>query len=115
MSLCRYKCTFNIYREQLTRDANITFVTKYLDSYCNSNDEILAFHRKVVLENQIKIKEFNFKVLLGILPCNYNLRKWKIRVDDICDVCNQVQTIEHLLYSCCYVSSLWHIVDNLHL
>ena len=66
---------YNIYREQLTHDANITFVPKYLDSYCNSNNEILAFHRKVVLEKEIKLKEFNFKVLHGILPCNYNLRK----------------------------------------
>ena len=27
-------------------------------------------------------------------------------------MCNQVQTIEHLLYSCCYVSPLWRIVNN---
>ena len=67
---------YNIYREQLTHDANITFVPKYLDSYCNSNNEILAFHRKVVLEKEIKLKEFNFKVLRGILPCNYNLRNY---------------------------------------
>ena len=103
---------YNIYREQLTRDANITYVPKYLDSYCDSNNEILAFHRKVVLEKEIKFKEFNFKVLHGILPCNYNLRKWKIRVNEICDVCNQVQTMEHLLYNCCYVSPLWRIVNN---
>ena len=51
---------YNIYTEKLTRDANITFVTKYLDSYCNSNDEIHAFHRKVVLEKEIKLKEFKF-------------------------------------------------------
>ena len=49
--------------QQLACNANITPVTKYLDSYCNGNDEILAFSKKVVLENEIKLKEFNFKVL----------------------------------------------------
>ena len=72
----------------------------------------LDFIEKLYLKKEIKLKEFNFKVLHGILPCNCNLRKWKIRVNETCEVCNQVQTIEHLLYSCCYVSPLWRIVNN---
>ena len=58
------------YREQLTHDANITCVKKYLDYYSNNNNEIFAFHRKVVLEKEIKLREFNFEVLHGILPCS---------------------------------------------
>ena len=30
---------------------------------------------------------------------------------DICDVCQEIQTIEHLLYDCSYVKPLWNIVD----
>ena len=108
----RSKDYYNMYREQLTHDANITCVTKYLDFYCNNNDGIVAFHRKVVLEKEIKLREFNFKVLHGILPCNRNLKNWKIKICDNCDVCNQTQTIEHLLYSCCYVRPLWRIVNT---
>ena len=104
----RSKDYYNMYREQLSHDANITCVTKYLDFYCNNNDEIFAFHRKVVLEKEIKLREFNFKVLHGILPC----KNWKIKICDNCDVCNQTQTIEHLLYSCCYVRPLWRIVNT---
>jgi len=73
---------------------------------------IFSFSSKVVLEREIKLKEFNFKILHGILPCNQNLKNWKIRLDDYCDVCNQSQTIEHLLYSCCYVKPLWQIVNT---
>ena len=29
-----------------------------------------------------------------------------------CDVCGQSQTQEHLLWDCCYVKSLWKIVEN---
>ena len=72
---------YNVFLQQLACNANITPVTKYLDSYCNNNDEILAFSKKVVLENEIKLKEFNFKVLHGILACNKNLKNWKIRLN----------------------------------
>ena len=72
-----------------------------------------------MLENEIKLKEFNFKVLHGTLACNKNLKNWKIRLNDICDVCNQIQTIEHLLYNCHYVNyvkpgvkPLWQIVNT---
>ena len=67
-----------------------------------------------MLENEIKLKEFNFKVLHGILACNKNLKIWKIRLDDSCDVCNQIQTIEHLLFGCNYVKPLWEIVNTLY-
>ena len=46
---------YNVLLQKLTCNANITPVTKYLDSYCNNNDEILAFSKKVVLENEIII------------------------------------------------------------
>ena len=39
------------------------------------------------------MKEFNFKMLHGILSCGANLHKWKIRNSSVCDVCDQDQTI----------------------
>ena len=78
-------------------------------SDCVEEDEVLAFSAKVVQEKEIKLKEFNFKLLHNILPCNKNLAKWKIKPNDRCDVCGQSQTIEHLLYSCIYVKPLWRV------
>ena len=40
--------------------------------------------------------------------------RWKIRYDDNCDVCGEVQSIEHLLYSCCYVKPLWQVVNTVY-
>ena len=45
------------------------------------------------------MKEFNFKVLHGILPCNLNLMRWKIRDSHECDICGETQTIEHLSFT----------------
>ena len=63
---------------------------------------IIIFTTKVSLdlEREIKLREFNFKVLHGILPCNKNLKQWKVRISDHCDVCGQIQTIEHLPLTC---------------
>ena len=38
---------YNVFLQQLVSNANITIVTKYLDSYYNNNDEILAFSKKL--------------------------------------------------------------------
>ena len=70
-----------------------------------------VFVAKVVQEKEKKLKEFNFKLLHGIMLCNKNLFRWKIRPYDICDVCQEIQTIEHLLYNCPYVKPLWNVVD----
>ena len=105
-------CPHKKYKNRLACSANITSMTRYLDQYCN--DEYVtrnAFVKKLLKEPEIKLKEFNFKILHGILPCNSNLKKWKIRSVDVCDVCNQIQTIEHLLYGCCYVKPLWQRIN----
>ena len=73
---------------------------------------IIRSLKKVSLEKEIKLREFNFKVLHGILPFNKNLKQWKIKLSDHCDVCGQIQTIEHLLRSYRYVQSLWKIVED---
>ena len=52
-------------------------------------------------------------MLHGVLPCNRNLKKWRIRLDDQCDVCELPQTIEHLLFECRYVKPLWDVIEKL--
>ena len=87
----------------------------YLNRYnITRNDDIYrqVFTNKVKIEKEIKLKEFNFKLLHGILPCNKNLEKWKIRANDKCDVCGSSQTIDHLLYYCNYVRPLWRLVER---
>ena len=72
-----------------------------------ANQEIGSFTKKVAFAKEIKLKEFNFKVLHFILPCYLNLMRWKIR-----DICAETQTIEQLLYMCVYVRHLWQIVEH---
>ena len=60
----------------------------------------------------MKLREFNFKIMYGILPCNVNLLKWRKKDTDICDICDSRQTIEHLLFSCHRAKHLWQLVKD---
>jgi len=94
----------------------IPLVTNYLLKYvndCDDEDIIKVYLKKIQHMKETKLKEFNFKLLHGILPCNLNLYRWKIKTSDVCDVCQEVQTLEHLLYECTYVKPLWDIVGQL--
>lgn len=91
---------------------DLTFCSAYLSQYATLMDEEHAFRSKVFLEREIKLKEFNFKILHGILSCNNNLMRWKIKTSGKCDVCNEIQTIKHLLFDCTYVKPVWNIVNN---
>ena len=66
----------------------------YLNRYNITRDDIYhVFTKKVKFEKEIKLKEFILKVLNGILPCNKNLEKWKLKTNDRCGVCGLFQTI----------------------
>ena len=86
----------------LTKDSPI--LTNYLKGYCNGNDCTFVFIKKIVQEREIKLKEFNYKLLDGILPCNKNLMKWKLKIYDKCDTSN--------IY-CRSVKPLWEIVEKM--
>ena len=106
-----YTYFYTNFKFLLTRDSPV--VTEYLKSHSDKDNFTFVFKRKIVQEKEIKLKEFNFKLLHGILPCNKNLMKWKIRMNDQCDVCQQQQTIKHLLFECIYVKPLWEIVEEI--
>ena len=75
-------------------------------------NEKKMFITKLKKEKEIKLKEYNFKLLHGILPCNSNLRKWRIKRTDQCDTCQMPQTIKHLLFDCVYLQPLWRKIDS---
>ncbi len=66
-----------------------------------------AFKNQLCSKIEYKLKEFNFKVMHGILPCNANLAKWGITDNDVCDVCDSRQSIEHLLFECHRARIFW--------
>ena len=99
-------------RDQMAGESNSVSLPNFLSLFCRIDDMVKVFTRKIVLQKEIKLHEFNFKLVYGILPCNVNLRKWGIKISAQCDVCGRPQTIEHLLFSCCYVKPLWRVAQS---
>ena len=78
----------------------------------DETDIKLAFQKQLCSNIEIKLKEFNFKVMHNILPCNVNLHNWKIIDDPTCDLCTEEQTVTHLLFSCSRAVCMWQIFYN---
>ena len=64
------------------------------------------------LTSDSKVLIVQYKLIHRILACNKNLKKWKIRRDDLCDYCHKLDTIEHFMVSCPSVLILWHSIIN---
>ena len=103
-----YKMLLAKYEQYLNNE----HICTYLHCFGPKENQQRAFIQKIKFEKEIKLKEFNFKILHGILPCNQNLQKWKIKQSNMCDVCREPQTIEHLVYNCQYVNPLWNIINS---
>ena len=69
-----------------------------------------VFKYKFLNFNDNRLKQFNFKLFHRILPSKYNLCKWKIRSDSLCDTCGIPETTFHFLVSCKRVTTYWKIV-----
>jgi hypothetical protein len=73
-------------------------------------DIIYTNYQKILSDTSIK--NFHFKITHRILACNYNLHIWKIRPNNRCDSCNQIDTIEHMLIYCEETYTFWQRIFN---
>ena len=54
-----------------------------------------------------KFKMFRWKLLHFILPCNVNLKQWKIINTDKCNFCQQIEDYSHFFIHCSYNTTFW--------
>ena len=47
-----------------------------------------------------KLREFDYKILHRVLVTNKELKKFKIRNDDLCDQCKTPDSLEHTILRC---------------
>ena len=66
---------------------------------------IWKFNLKAIKEN--KIAEFNFKFLHDLIPHRYNLYKWKLSNNPMCEFDNDLHDSVHLFLNCEQSSLFW--------
>ena len=76
----------------------------------SSTSSVAICKYKFLNFNDNRLKQFNFKLLHRILPSKYNLCKWNIRSDSLCNTCGIPETTFHFLVSCKRVTTYWKIV-----
>ncbi len=71
-----------------------------------------VYTKKILDIKDKKLAETNLKMIHGILPCAVNLKRWKKKRNDKCDICNSTETISHLIYECQYARIIWSKVEK---
>lgn len=54
------------------------------------------------------LQSFQYKILHRFIPCKYNLKKWNKEDSDECKWCNDIETIEHFIFSCPHIRIFWN-------
>ena len=70
------------------------------------------YTRKIKQIRDPKISEFNFKVLHLLLSCNKNLVIWRKQESKLCEICEQIEDIPHLLYNCVFAQEVWQFIQQ---
>ena len=60
------------------------------------------------LTNWVKLRSFQYKLLLGILTTNVQLLHYKIKDTNLCTFCNiEIETLYHLFWECNELKPIW--------
>ena len=77
--------------------------------YRFSYDEMIAAVRKITkITNVVKLRSFQYRMLLGTTVTNVKLKRYGIKDSDLCSFCNgRTETIPHLFWECVKVKEIW--------
>ena len=60
-----------------------------------------------------KIAEFNYKLIHKLIYGKYEISRWKKEVVPFCDHCGETDNMEHRIYGCIEVKSIWNRLGSL--
>ena len=86
-----------------------TAVEKWINMYpfLENYDWTLIFQIPFRIIKEPYLQSFQYKIVNRILNCKENLFKWKLNENNTCQLCNEVDTIEHHLVNCSASKVIW--------
>ena len=96
------------YRNLVSQKVERPHQEKNWAAMLNINSFQGIYQRKIHDIHENKLKEFNFKLLQGILPCGTNLKKWRKKSCDLCKICKVQEDVRHMLYECSFAQGIWN-------
>ena len=71
--------------------------------------KIYSLPSKIVKDSFVVALQY--KILHRVTNCNYNLAKWNIKESPQCDLCQNIDNIEHYFYYCEHSHTFWQQVE----
>ena len=59
-----------------------------------------------------RYKQFRYKTIHNIIPTGQNLYRWKLKSNPYCNICNEVDNMEHLFVRCSLVTNFWNRITD---
>ena len=108
------KDIYNILKESI-KEKPIGF-TKWekelnIENISYSVTNMLKFMHDYLKDN--KLREFRWKLLHYIIPCNKLLQQWRVISSPVCNICNVVETYDHYFLTCRYLENFWNEINIL--
>jgi hypothetical protein len=106
------KFIYNVQAENIRQELEIKPQVKWNNLFENLNwNEIYKIPFESTIDN--KLRSFQYKYLMRIIPTNNYLYKCNITETSLCDFCNSnVENIQHLFWECQLVRAFWTELDN---
>ena len=105
-----------IYAVLVTKISNLSLVREKIiniHKYDFSEKEII-FNRPRWCTLSSRLREFQFKLLHGIVYTNHHLQKFNFVDSNLCSFCKKYdETYQHLLYACEATQKVWKSCSNL--
>ena len=108
--------TKQFYHHNIEKEAIPVTLSKWtqkLNEELTDNQINQIFINKVVKIKEMKIAEFNFKILHYILATKSIVSKWDTSVSDTCEICHTKEDILHLIYECNLANRTWKIIEKI--
>ena len=71
------------------------------------------YQQKLCFKGFNEVKYFNFKLIHNFLPCGNVLNKWQKSISKYCDLCNEIESLRHMLYDCPHIKQIWLNISNI--
>ena len=114
MDINKAKCKHfytELVKQQLQRNTCIDKWMKHFNCQIKFPD---LYHNKLQHNYEVKLADFNFKLLNGLLPTGSNLFKWKKRETAQCIYCSYAVHDEcHMLHDCKEVLIVWNQLSKI--
>ena len=110
---CTSKLLYNMLKQ---KEISRGYMESVYAQKCGFENDKQLWHtiylQKLVDIGVPKLREFNLKLLHNILPCGYVLNKWEKHVNNKCPVCDEDETVKHMLFDCNRIREIWRCISD---